>query len=32
MLQLAVTYGGMLGFLYPILLSRTVVFHYIFDP
>jgi len=32
MKQVAVTFGGMNGFLYPILLSRSVVFHYTFDP
>jgi len=32
MLQVAVTFGGRKGFLYPILLSQTVVFHYTFDP
>ena len=31
-LQVAVTFGGMKGFLYSILLSRSVVFHYTFDP
>jgi len=31
MLQVAVTFGGMIGCLYPILLSWTVVFHYTFD-
>jgi len=32
MLPVAVTFGGMKGFLYPILLSQSVVFHYTFDP
>jgi len=31
-LQVAVTFGRMKGFSYPILLSRSVVFHYTFDP
>ena len=30
--KVAVTFGGMKGFLYLILLSRSVVFHYTFDP
>jgi len=32
MFLVAVTFGGRKGFLYPILLSWTVVFHYTFDP
>jgi len=32
MLHVAVTIGRMNGFLCPILLSQTVVFHYTFDP
>ena len=32
MLQVAGTVGDMKGFLYPIPASRTVVFHYTFDP
>jgi len=31
-LKVAVTFSGIKGFLYPILLSRSVVFHYTFDP
>jgi len=31
-LQVPVTFGGMKGFLYPILLSQSVLFHYTFDP
>jgi len=31
-LQVAVTFGGMKGFSYPILLSQSVVFRYTFDP
>jgi hypothetical protein len=31
-LQVAVTFGRMKGFLYPILLLWSVVFHYTFDP
>jgi len=31
-LQVAVTFGGMKGFSYPILLSWSVVFHSTFDP
>ena len=31
-LQVAVTFSGMKGFLYPILLLWSVVFHYTFDP
>jgi len=31
-LQLAVTFSGMKGFLYRIPSSQTVVFHYTFDP
>jgi len=30
--HVAVTFGGIKSFIYPILLSRSVVFHYIFDP
>jgi len=30
--QVAVTFGGMKGFLYPVLLSPSVVFQYTFDP
>jgi len=32
LLQVAVTFGGMEGILYPILLLPSVVFHYTFDP
>jgi len=32
LLQVAVTFGRMQGFIYSILLSQCVVFHYTFDP
>jgi hypothetical protein len=32
MLQVAVTFSGMMGFLYPISLSQSLVFYYTFDP
>jgi len=32
MLEVAVTFGGMKGFVYTILLSQSVVFHSTFDP
>jgi hypothetical protein len=31
-LQVAITFGRMKGFFYPILLARSVVFHSTFDP